>query len=197
MNTAIRPPPPAAASSWVSSMLRGGPGYIPDRLTTPSMPHSSISRTARAIPFGPMCVWTSIRWKRRGLTAGGGTALLPPACAAALLPPAPAATAAPGASRRHPIAAASTSDAASGTTDLGLTSGLGGRQDLDFGLLLGRLGGRFRLAAGALQLNVELERLRAALAARPVGAADHPLLRLEAVLLERDRVRAARIHLFA
>ncbi len=61
MNTAIRPPLVAAAASCVSSMLRGGPGYMPDRLTTPSMPHSSIRRTARGMPSGPMCVWTSMR----------------------------------------------------------------------------------------------------------------------------------------
>ena len=61
MNTAMRPPPVAAAASCVSSMPRGGPGYMPDRFTTPSIPHSFISRTARAMPSGPMCVWTSMR----------------------------------------------------------------------------------------------------------------------------------------
>src|SRR5204862_1858547 len=49
----------------------------------------------------------------------------------------------------------------------------------------------------ALQLHADLERLRAAAPARPVGAADHPLVRLVAVLLHGDRVRAVDGHVLA
>ena len=39
------------------------PGYMPDRLTTPSMPH--VHQPHRALmPSGPMCVWTSTRGRR-------------------------------------------------------------------------------------------------------------------------------------
>ena len=57
---------------------------MPDRFTTPSIPHSFISASARAMPSGPMCVWTSMRRKRRaagfagaGADAAAGVGALP------------------------------------------------------------------------------------------------------------------------
>ena len=51
--------------------------------------------------------------------------------------------------------------------------------------------------AGALQLDVHLQRLRAAARLRPVRAADHPLVRLEAVLAHGDGVRGRRVDVLA
>src|SRR4051794_22597414 len=128
-----------------------------------------------------------MRRKRRLAPAGAAAAadVVTGADAVVAADPSAATAGAPGAGRRHPPVA-SVAAARSSAPAEHLTSGLGRRQDLDVGrFLLARLG-RLLVAGGLLQLDVELERLCAALAARPVRSADHPLVRLVAVLLDRD-----------
>src|SRR6185436_13403359 len=113
-----------------------------------------------------------MRLKRRGGGAGAGRALAAsPIAAVAIAPSDPGGAAAPRVSRRHPPAATIAHARTTGSAALRFTSRLAGRQDLDLGRLLLALGRLLRrLAAGALQLHVELERLGAAARARPVRA---------------------------
>ena len=209
------PPLCAAAASCVSSMWRGGPGYIPDRLTTPSMPHSSIRRTRAVDAVGPDVRVdvdaveaarararagdgprrrrrrVAVRPRRRGRAAADrardGAARERRARATATAsrgghPP-------PAAARRRGRASRAT---APGTSAARPASGSRPRASLPSFACFRRLRGRGR----RLQLHVDLERAPA-LAARPVSRADHALVRLESVLLDRDRVRRRRVDVLA
>src|SRR5262245_32520860 len=133
------------------------------------------------------------RKRRGGAAAAAGAGAASTAVAFAVAPSEPGAAAATRVSRRHPPAATIAHARTTGSAALRFTSRLAGRQDLDLGRLLLALGRWLRgLAAGALQLHVELQRLGAAPRARPVRAADHAFVRLVPVLLDGDRVRRVR-----
>ena len=201
MNTAMRPPAVAAAASCVSSMSRGGPGYMPgqvDDAVDPPFVHQ---------PHGARdAVGADVRVDVDAVKARGFAGAAPPARrgrgrrrrVAAVVGvavgravggdrdrPLRAGTRLPPPSRRRGRARARTRSRHGSDGVRISTSGC-------FASFFSPDSAGFGFAARALQLDVDLQRLRAALAARPVGAADHPLVRLVAVLLHGDRVRPVR-----
>ena len=193
VNTAMRPPLSAAAPAASRACCAAGPDTCPTGSRRRRSPIRSSgaprARCRRArCACGRRCGETARHGVGFGAGAGGdGAASIGVAVPTADAPPASASATGYRRLRTHDEAASTTATPPPPPADQVTARRASGSRRRS--PCLRPWAGRLRRAGRALQLDVHLQRLRAAARLRPVRAADHPLVRLEAVLANGDGVR--------